>query len=341
LIFGDYPFASGGLTNVVREATISGDPYPIKGWMLIGTNLMKTLPNQKETMKAINNLDLLVTIDVMPTDTVMLSDVILPAATYLERHDELISVKQKTVRMALRQPVVPPMYESKPPWLIAKELCNKLDLGEYVPYNTLEEKLREQAAKWNLDYEELMDKGCIAVPGNYHPYITPDHPPKFKTESGKINLYSTELEDEDFDPVPKYEPIEQPAAGQFRLLFGRSPVHTFARTANNQWLWELKKDNEVWLNTLAAKKLGISDKDKVRLVNQNGTKSDPVRVKVTERIRQDCVYVLHGFGSTSKLMTRAYKRGVDDQQMVEKYNVDPICGATGMRVNFVKLVKEA
>jgi thiosulfate reductase/polysulfide reductase chain A len=340
LIFGDYPFAIGGLTNVVRDATISGNPYPIKGWMLIGTNLMKTLPNQKMTREAIDNLDLLVSIDVMPTDTVMLSDVILPAATYLERHDELMSVKQKGVGVALRQPVVDPMYESKPPWLIAKEICNKLGLDEYVPYNTLEDMLKKQAAMWNLDYDELMDKGYVPVPGDYQPYITPTNKPKFKTESGRINLYSHELEDEDFDPVPTYEPIEQPPDGHFRLLYGRSPVHTFARTANNQWLWELKKENSVWLNSQAAEKLGIKDKDRVTLVNQNGTRSEPVAVKVTERIRQDCVYVLHGFGSNSKLMTRAFNRGLDDQRMVEKYNVDPICGATGMRVNFVKLVKE-
>lgn len=341
LIFGKYPFAYGGLTNVVRDATLSGKPYPIKGWMVIGTNLMKTLPNQKETRQAIDNLDLLVAIDVMPTDTVMLADVILPASTYLERHDELMSVKQKSVGVALRQPVVPPMYESKPPWLIAKELCNKLNLGEYVPYDTLEEQMRKQAAMWNIDYEELMDKGYVPVPGNYQPYISATNEPKFKTDSGKINLYSTELADEGFAPIPTYEPIEQPPSGQFRLLYGRSPVHTFSRTANNQWLWELKPENEVWLNVEAAKSLGIRDQDKVSLINQNGTKSGSALAKVTEKIRPDCVYVLHGFGSTSPLMTRAYNRGIDDQQMIEKYNVDPICGATGMRVNFVKIVKEA
>ncbi len=341
LIFGDYPLALGGLTNVVRDSTISAKPYPIKGWMVIGTNLMKTLPNQNETRQAIDNLDFLVVIDVMPTDTAMLADVILPASTYLERHDELQKVKQKGVGIALRQPVVPPMYESKPPWLIVKELADKLGLGEFVPYATLEEDLRKQAALWNVDYEELMDKGYVSVPGNYNPYIAADNEPIFKTVSGKIALYSVELKDNGFAPIPTYEPIEQPQPGQFRLLYGRSPVHTFSRTTNNQWLWELKPENEVWLNSDAARKLGIKDKDKVSLVNQNGTKSDPVQAKVTEKIRHDCVYVIHGFNSTSKLMTRAFQRGLDDQKMIEKYNVDPICGTTGMRVNFVKIVKEA
>lgn len=39
VIFGDYPFAGGeGLTNAVREATISGKPYPLKAWLVAGTN---------------------------------------------------------------------------------------------------------------------------------------------------------------------------------------------------------------------------------------------------------------------------------------------------------------
>ena len=34
-----YPFADGTLTNGIRDATITGKPYPIKGWMVYATNL--------------------------------------------------------------------------------------------------------------------------------------------------------------------------------------------------------------------------------------------------------------------------------------------------------------
>ncbi|MEJ2033848.1 MAG: molybdopterin dinucleotide binding domain-containing protein [Deltaproteobacteria bacterium] len=138
-----------------------------------------------------------------------------------------------------------------------------------------------------------------------------------------------------------YKPIAQPPAGQYRLLYGRSPVHTFTRTVNNQWLWELFKENQVWLNRQEAARLGLADNQRVRLVNQDGVKSRPVKVKVTERIRPDCVYMVHGFGQNSRGMSRAYHRGADDQQLITKYEVDPICGVTGMRVNFVKVLKEA
>ncbi|MDA8159444.1 MAG: molybdopterin-dependent oxidoreductase, partial [Desulfobacteraceae bacterium] len=342
VVFGDYPFAGGeGLTNVVRETTISGDPYPIKAWIVTGTNLLKTMPNQDKTRKAIDKLDLLVSIDVMPTDTVMMADVILPECSYLERHDGLFGIETREAGVAIRQPVVEPMYQSKPAWWIGSQLCRALKLDDYAVKGTWEERMRREAKLWNIDYQELADKGYLSLPGTAAPYFTADNPPTFKTKSKKIELYSSELEDEDFPPIPKYQAIEQPPAGQYRLLYGRSQVHTFSRTVNNQWLWELFKENQVWLNAKEAARLGLKDLALVRLVNQDGINSEPVRVKVTERIRPDCVYMVHGFGQHSPAMTRAYNRGADDQHLISKYKIDPICGTTGMRVNFVKIVKEA
>lgn len=342
VIFGSYPFSGGeGLTNAVRDTTITGKPYPIKAWLVTGTNLIKTVPKPELTRKAIEQLDLLVSVDVMPTDTVMLADVILPEATYLERHDGPYKIDTMERGIALRQPVVKPMYQTKPAWWIGSELCKALKMPEFAVKGTWEDRMKKQVALWGIDYPELADKGYVTIPGSAAPYITPDHQPKFHTDSGKIELYSEELGDNGFDPIPRYEPIEQPPTGQYRLLYGRSQVHTFTRTVNNQWLWELFKENRVWLNAGEARRLGLQNEALVRLVNQDGVKSEPVRLKVTERIRPDCVYMVHGFGQHSRAMTRAYNRGADDQELITRYKVDPICGVTGMRVNFVTVEREA
>ena len=65
-----------------------------------------------------------------------------------------------------------------------------------------------------------------------------------------------------------------------------------------------------------------------------------MKVKATQRIREDCVYMVHGFCSSSKDLRNAYGKGADDQGLITRYAIDPICGSTGMRVNFVKLEKE-
>lgn len=337
-----YPFAGvEGVTNVVRDAVLTGKPYPIKGWIVAGTNLMKTLPNQKETLEAIKKLDLLVSVDVMPFDTVMLSDVILPECSYLERFDDLAVGKGKGLGISIRKPAIPAMYESRDGYSIARDLAIKLKLGDYFPAVKLEDKLKKQCAAWGVNYDELSVKGFIGVPNSAKPYITDDNPAVFATPSGKIELVSSELKKKGFDSIPKYEAQPLPPAGMFRLLYGRSPVHTFSRTTNNPWLHELQKENEVWLNGKKAKELGLSHGQYVLLVNQDGAKSNRVKVKVTARIREDCVYMVHGFASTSKDLKKAYLKGADDQGLITKYAVDPICGSTGMRTNFVKIEKEA
>ena len=66
-----------------------------------------------------------------------------------------------------------------------------------------------------------------------------------------------------------------------------------------------------------------------------------IRLKATERIRPDCVYMVHGFGHTSKRLTRALGKGASDAQLVTRYATDPLMGGTGMNVNFVTLEAEA
>lgn len=340
LNLGGYPFAGGeGVTQAIRTATITGAPYPIKGWFVSGTNLLKSLPNQKETIEAIKRLDLLVAVDVMPFDTVMMADVILPECSYLERHDALAVGKGKSLTVSLRQPIIEPLYESKPGWWIAKELSNRLGLGDYYPWNTYEEKIKSQCSLWGINYEELKKVGTITIPNTAKPFITALDPPRFNTASGKIELYSKELEEKGFDPIPRYTKHPLPQSGEFRLIYGRHAVHTFSRTTNNPELHELYPENEVWIHTSKASDMGISNGAYVTLVNRDGIKSSPIKVKSTERIREDCVYMVHGFGTTGKGLDKAFGKGADDQQLVTRYAVDPICGGTGMRVNFVRIEK--
>jgi thiosulfate reductase/polysulfide reductase chain A len=99
-------------------------------------------------------------------------------------------------------------------------------------------------------------------------------------------------------------------------------------------------ENEVWVHPDAARRLGISGGAYVRLRNQDGVVSNRVRVLATERIRPDCVYMVHGFGHTAKGLTRAFGRGASDAGLITRYATDPLMGGTGMNVNFVALEPE-
>jgi thiosulfate reductase/polysulfide reductase chain A len=113
-------------------------------------------------------------------------------------------------------------------------------------------------------------------------------------------------------------------------------MHTFSRTANNPNLTDLMDENDVWINPKVAKEWGLKNNQEIWLENQDGVISSfPIKVRVTERIRWDSVYMVHGFGHTNKNLSRAHGKGASDAELITKTKIDPIMGGTGMRVNFV------
>ena len=79
----------------------------------------------------------------------------------------------------------------------------------------------------------------------------------FGTDSEKIELFSQQLADAGFDPLPRYAEQPEPPPGFLRLLYGRSPLHTFGRTQNNEVLMDVDPSNHVWVNDEEARALGL------------------------------------------------------------------------------------
>lgn len=335
-----YPFASEEITTGIREATITEQPYPIKGWFIYATNLIHALPNQEETIKAIQNLDLMVVVDVIPSEIAGWADVVLPESVYLERYDDLHMSAFKETFIGIRQPVVESPADQKPNWWIAKKLAEKLGLGNYYPWNHIEDYLDHRLKAGGLSLEQLKKEGIIRGP-KPPIYFEDGIMPEFPTPSGKIEFYSLQLQEAGFDPVPKFKRPEQAPSGYYRLLFGRAPVHSFSRTQSNRILMDMMEENEVWVNQDVAEKWGLKNAQHVRLKNQDGVVSNKIKVKVTERIRTDCVYMVHGFGHNSKMLKGAFGKGASDAGLVTKYATDPLMGGTGMNVNFVTFEMEA
>jgi thiosulfate reductase/polysulfide reductase chain A len=338
-----YPLADEALAQGICEATIPGirGEGRIKGWMVYGSNLPSSLPNPQQTYQAIEELEFLVTVDVLPAEIVGWSDVVLPEATYLERCDELLNPYFRQPYVAVRQPAVEPMYESKPGWWIARELANRLGLEDFFPWQDSVEYAKTRLTAAGYDCHVLQRDGVVL--GEPQPlYFEEGAPAEFYTDSGKIELYSAQLAALGFDPMPAWhqEDVEDPPTGYYRLLSGRAPMHTFGRTTNNRLLSEVFDENSVWVNASVAAQWGLRDGERVYLRNQDGVRSTfSAPVKVTERIHPDAVYMVHGYGHKAKGLKFAYGRGIDDTELVTRYKTDPIMGGTGMNVNFVTFVR--
>jgi len=339
-----FPLANSGITNEIIRASIPEEKttHQIKAWLVTGSNITQSIPNKEKTIEAIKALDFLVVVDLMPVEITGFADVILPECSYLERYDQIRSSSWRTPSIALRMPAAKPRFKSKPAWWIAKQLGERLGLGEFFKYDDYSEVLDWQLKKVGSSLEEMQKIGVKNFDRKGRSlYMKEAEEYTFKTPSGKIELYSEKLKTLGFDPMPVYKSHEKPPKNFYRLIYGRAPMHTFSKTINNPHLSDLKNTNNLWVNPRVAKKWLLSNGQEVWLKNQDGKISDfPIKVRVTERIRWDSVYMVHGFGHNNKKLTRAYGKGISDSDMISKIHVDPLMGGTGLRGNFVTILIE-
>ena len=339
---GKYVLADMALANGICDATVpvATRDCNFKGWIINGTNLIETLPNQKQTIEAIQNLDLIVVIDTMPMEITGWADVILPECTYLERYDSVRTGPHRKPQIALRMPAAEPKYDTKPAYWMARQLALKLGLEAYFPHENLEDLLDWQLKQAGSSLEEMKRIGVKTFPKEAdNLYFADNEDVEFMTNTGKIELYSTSFANEGFDPVPVYTVHPEPPEGFYRLIYGRAPMHTFSRTSNNPNLFDLMDENTLWVNPKVAREWSLKNEQMIYIVNQDGIKSHfPIKVRITERIRWDSVYMVHGFGHADKKLSRTFGRGASDTKMITNVMVDPIMGGTGMRGNFVSFI---
>jgi thiosulfate reductase/polysulfide reductase chain A len=336
---GKYYYAPPGTpTDLIRDAAITGSPYAIKSCVIWGQNPIQTIPNQQKTIDMLKQMDFVMCVDVMPTDITMYADILLPESSYLERYDFIktgtqwdLSGKQEQY-IAARMPLVKADFERKDQVYITNEIAKRMGYGDKIPVDTLENMMDKQLAGAGLSIKKLIAEDGI--------HIQPGADPYGVAEDLEVIFFNEEIAEHGYPAAPTYIPVEEVPAGHFRLLYGRSPVHTFNRSQNNVWLYHAMPENPVWLNDEMAKKLGLKEGDRVYCVNSEGVKSrTTTSVKVTPGIRKDCVYMAHGYGSMNPAMSLGVGAGIDDQSLITKLAVDPETGCHGMRNNFVKLVK--
>jgi len=339
-----YPLAQMGITNEIIRASIPEEntKHQVKAWFVSGTNLPQSIPDKKQLEKALDAIEFVVVCDTMPMDVTGYADVILPENTYLERYDKLRYAPNREPSIALRAPAVKSKYNSKPSWWMAKQLGERLGLGAYFDYNDYSEVLDWQLKKLGSSLKEMKRLGVKKFDRTTGPlFIADGEDYEFATNTGKIELYSTELAALGHDPMPKYTAHAEPEQGYYRLIYGRSPMHTFSRTSNNPNLTDLKDENNIWINPKVAKLWNLRTGQKIYLKNQDDVVSTfPIKVRVTERIRWDSIYMVHGFGNTNKNLSRAFGKGASDTEMITSVKIDPLMGGTGMRGNFVTFITD-
>ncbi|MHB1407874.1 MAG: thiosulfate reductase PhsA [Desulfitobacteriaceae bacterium] len=332
--------AYDGAIGQLTESILTDKPYPIKAWLVHRFNPIISMPESEKVIEAIKKLDFIMSCDLYMTDTAFYSDVVLPECTYLERFEQVYDMSGATPKYVLRQPALSPVYsDTKPHWQIYKELGEKMGLGQYFPYKDIEEFITKQLTPVGLNLAQMKEKGFWTPPGMKPFFVRGSDGkaalPVIKTKSGKIELFSEEIEEITKEGIPVYIHHPQPEEGKFRFVQGKVAVHTNAGTVNVPVLNELMPMNTLWINASSAAKLGIKDGDGI--IVTSGKYEHKGNAKVTEGIRPDTVFAYHGFGRISPELKRAYGKGINDNKLIT--NELGVVGNSVQSMNFVSVRK--
>ena len=314
----NFPLAAkgDGAYLKLRENVIAGTPYPVKAWMVHKQDPMNALPNQARTLEMLQQMDFVGVIDIQMSDTAWYADVVFPESTYLERTDPVEVLSGITPVVVYRQQVVKPVHDTKTTLEIAQGLAKRLGLSQYFDY-TLDQWIAAQVKELPLEAPlEYLKKHGVYVPRDFPKYgstLNAEH--RFVTKSGKIELFSERLQEANYDALPVYQAPAQPPPGKFRIITGRRAYFTHANSTNNAWLNQFAPANSLWLNQSAADNLGIADGDRVEVASTVGAVR--LQAKVTQAIRPDCVFMLHGYGKKSKWQRLVAGTGGCDTELLE------------------------
>ncbi|WP_457603014.1 molybdopterin-containing oxidoreductase family protein [Nitratifractor sp.] len=140
-----FPTLKSGSWIVFRNMILEGkNPYPVRVMFMRKHNPMMSVPNTAKTRKFLEKMDLNVMIDILPSDSAMFADVILPEASYLERTSPVKSYGFLEPAIVQRKAAIKPLYETKEPEVIYKELAEKLAKPLFEISKKYDKDLQEQ-----------------------------------------------------------------------------------------------------------------------------------------------------------------------------------------------------
>jgi len=285
--------------------------------MVVTKHNLLAFPNPPRLVEALKTLDFIAVSDILPSEMVQLADVVLPDNTFYESSG-LVAREYHAMypQVALRE-ALPALYDTRSFSNIALNILKRMGLTDYVPEGMSGKAFMEaQLAALETTVEAIRGNGGLW--GEERPF---EPKTEFGTPSKKIELYSTVLEQNGYDPLPRWEEPRARVSDQYplHLLIWRKPWERMSQSQNDPILAEFCPENYATMNPALARKVGVGEGDYVWV--ESPVNKIKVRVHLTEGIRPDCVAVDHGFGHWSPGLSVAYGKGANDGDLVPNLTV--------------------
>ncbi len=268
----------------------------MKALYIMGENPMVSDPNLNHVRDALENLDLLVVQDIFPTETTALADVILPAASFLEKDGHFTNTERRV--MPIRQILDAP-GEARADWHIVQDLANEMGAG--WNYHSTKEILNEinrltpqyGGITWErIENGERLQWPCPAA----------DHPgTRFLHANGIIRGKGL------FAAVDYLPSKEQPCdAYPFVLSTGRILLHyhTCSMTRRTHALPKYVNLPYMEISPADAQRLALASGDKTRVSSRRG--AIEIAVKVTTRVAEGSVFIPFHFAEAAANVLTIY-----------------------------------
>lgn len=279
------------------QAMREGKPYPVKAFLVFGNNTLTTYANTSLVYESLMKLDFMVCADLFMTPTAELADIVLPAALWPEIN-QLAALPTIAGNVVLANQRAIRIGESMSDEEIFVELARRMKLP--VGTESVEEVLESQmrAGGSGVTFEQIKQKGWIKIPFRYRKHLDGG----FKTPTGKIELYSTRLEEMGYAPLPYYEePPESPVASpdiarEFPLVLttgARIPCFFNSEHRQVEKLRKAHRHPLVEMHPSTAASHGIKDGDWVWIETVRGKIKQ--RAKLTDGIDPRVIAAQHGW----------------------------------------------
>ena len=259
--------------HAVWQAVLIGEPYPVKAIYCHGSNMLLSYANTTMVSEALARLDFLVVADLFMTETAKVADILLPAASWMERSAVTQNEQTSIDHFHLQQKTVQ-RSECKSDVTILNEMAERLGFGHRM-FPTDEAYFDFLLKPSGLTFESFRRLGVVSIPHVFRKYESGG----FRTPSGMVELCDDRLASLGYDPLPTCrEPDEGPVSTpdltkEYPLIIttgGREPVFRHTELRNIPILREIVPELLASLNPQTAYALGINDGDTIIVESPRG-----------------------------------------------------------------------
>lgn len=296
-----YPLFPSVPFPVFTEAIFTGKPYTPRAIIINHSNTFLIDADSNRTKKAFDKLDFIVVCDIFKTATTELADIILPEASPFERFGFRGYASYDGGFVALRRKVIEPVGETRSMFEVEYDLAKRMDLDDNFPFTNNEQWISHRLKASNISFNDLDKRHIIYAtpPMRYEKFLNEG----FNTPSGKIELYSQQLKEAGYPPLPEPKNLDKEAMPatvtieEYPLIgtTRRSGAYTHTQFRNIPNLRKQDPECLLRINPDDASIRGISNGDMTRVESVVGKIS--IKAKLTDEIRKGVILIDFGWGN--------------------------------------------